>query len=282
MQSLSFSPALSTGCLIHKLRSAPSFQPQQRPRPNAFTLIELLVVIAIIAILAGMLLPALARAKAKAKTTACLNNLRQIGLGTVMYVMDNQKYPGCALVNGNARYVWPTRLFTQMGTNRASFWCPAAKTDSSWDTNANKTLGVPGDTYAVRPNSRFSYGYNDWGAYGAFTRFGLGGDVDSPSQEIRDVEVKKPTDMIMLSDSKVDGNWDGNIDPTNPSEWPSSRHNRRSVVMFCDGHAESAFRKDVINPANERWHRRWNNDNHFDGAGAWSYNATQANALDAQ
>jgi len=264
-------------------RAASRRSPWFRPVLRAFTLIELLVVIAIIAILAALLLPALSRAKTKAKATACLNNLRQIGIATVMYTTDYQRYPGCLFMASNPQqYVWPVRLFSYMAGNRDAFWCPSAAINSKWNTNDNKTLGGGGDRYVVRPDSRFSYGYNDWGSYAAGGRFGLGGDVDDPRYEVKDSEVRKPTDMIMLADSKVNGVFDGNIDPTTPDEWPSSRHQGRTVLMFCDGHSEKAWRKDVVNPANDFWHRRWNNDNHTDGPNQWAYSAAQASVVDTQ
>jgi prepilin-type processing-associated H-X9-DG protein len=176
------------------------------------------------------------------------------------------------------------------------FSCPAARGDSRWDTNVNRTLGALNlfgggrDPWGISETTLFSIGYNDWGSFPAGGALGLGGDVDV-FPEVKESQVIRPTEMIMLADSKPGnlpndrtGSFDANVDPTTEAEWPSNRHNRKTTIMFADGHADSPRRKEVIDPANDQWRARWNNDNDphrtKQPIASWSVNWTVEARLD--
>jgi prepilin-type N-terminal cleavage/methylation domain-containing protein/prepilin-type processing-associated H-X9-DG protein len=129
---------------------------------GAFTLIELLVVIAIIAILAALLLPALARAKSRAKDAECISNLRQLNIAHVMYVNDfNLDFEKTDVDN-----LWMAMLLAYQGNVAALRSCPLA-TAASVRTyiSSTYTFGTADETWKWGPygtNYYGSYAFNGW------------------------------------------------------------------------------------------------------------------------
>jgi prepilin-type processing-associated H-X9-DG protein len=243
-------------------------------------LIELLVVVAIIAILAAMLLPALSKAKAKAKASNCVSNLRQMGIGLMLYSDQSGFYP--VGINAND-WIWPSLLRQHIGTGRAVdiFKCPSAPPEAQWVVRFGSGLpaedGYLQDEFRLVPggSSFMSYGYNVWGSrIWLIPNGGLGVYKGDPIYgETKPSSVVKPVEMIAIGDSNWDvkrngdANWSGFIGMEAERQWPLDLHSGRAEILFCDGHVGAKRRNSLAAPlvsglgAKETVARQWNRDN---------------------
>ncbi|MBR2439674.1 MAG: DUF1559 domain-containing protein [Lentisphaeria bacterium] len=261
-------------------------------KQKSFTLIELLVVIAIIAILAGMLLPALNNARESARTTSCMNQKKQIGLALNMYTQENQDYfPAVYDWTPTAVLSWIQSLSFYAGIfknvqdmqNNSPGYTPG---NATWAKNINryKMFLCPTQRKTIIDVS------SSWGPF--FTNYCLNGALSYRTTygtgEI--YQNRKGMKINMLKNvSHTAYSWDNRIEkinglntyveattisqvslyyPVGGANYVEYRHNQKANTLFADGHCQSLRYRDAMDVAHQT-----SAVQHLDGRGSdkWLY-----------
>lgn len=203
----------------------------------AFTLIELLVVIAIIAVLAGLLLPALSSAKNYARSISCMSTERQISTAVFSYVDDYRGFLAAAWPTSGL--CWSDRLGGN--TSVACKYLPSNANKIYGDGKPNPYTCPAINTYAngVGASSGWTYGSPTWGGDGQY-------GVNDKTRYRNISAFSHPTECVMISESNI-LLWNTSV--MTPvlcpdSGWPYPIHRSAANVVFIDGHATSVMKSD--------------------------------------
>lgn len=209
---------------------------------RGFTLIELLVVIAIVAILASILFPVFARAREKARQTACLSNLKQLGIAAMEYAQDYDEclLPCCTGTSNNTGLTY--RQILQPYLKNAQVLCCPSDPLGSVALNAK---GTQPHSYGLNRETNLHF-YQTVGAVGSL------GDVVNPAETILFCDLGRPDtatralpiDQWVSISTPGDSYGYAYMKPNTAGVWPADgwfvwpRHNGGTNCMFHDGHAK--------------------------------------------